>query len=85
MNTSQLECCIESVPALRSYVIGVYAADHLSNRGFNQPYGLIVNTDIHSKSGQLGSEFMTMVRGKWISLIVTLDRQVKIVFISCNG
>ena len=52
MNTSQLECCIESDPALRSYVIGVYAADHLPNRGFHQPYGLIVNTDIHSKSGQ---------------------------------
>lgn len=52
MNTDQIQCCIECDPLLRENVIGVFASDRLPNQEFQRPYGLIVNTDTHSKPGR---------------------------------
>lgn len=52
MYTNQLQCCIDCDAMLPNSVVGVFAADRLPQERFYQPYGLIVNTDIHSKKGR---------------------------------
>lgn len=52
MNASQLQCCIDCDPVLKSNVVGVFAADQLPRILSKHPSGFIVNTDISSKPGQ---------------------------------
>ena len=43
---------IDCDPLLRKNVLGVYAADRLPRNVPSYPYGLIANTDIHTKPGK---------------------------------
>ena len=53
MDTSQLECCINCDPLLRQHVLGVFAADQLSQVVVSTyPCGFIVNTDVQSQRGK---------------------------------
>ena len=51
MNTSQLQCCINSIPILRKSILGVFAADQLPPN-LHFPCGFIANTDDHLNQGQ---------------------------------
>ena len=53
MDTSQLECCIKCDLLLRQHVLGVFAADQLSQVVVSTyPCGFIVNTNVQSQRGK---------------------------------
>lgn len=51
MNTSQLLCCINCSPVLKTSILGVFAADQLP-KDLRFPCGFIANTDDHLNDGR---------------------------------
>lgn len=63
MNASQLKCMIRCDPILNERVIDVYAADQLPNELPQTAFGLIANTDIHTRPGEHWCAFYRDIHG----------------------